>query len=80
MIIRFEQPTEIILVRQESLSLQSLTVERIVDLPLEKTLIVHISELGQPIVLWEGEEYDRIGDWTKELITNKIIALYSEIK
>lgn len=80
MIIRLEKETEIILVRQESLTLQSLTVERIVDLPLEKSLIVHISELGQPIVLWEGEEYDRIGDWTKELITNKIITLYGEIK
>jgi hypothetical protein len=46
------------------------------DFPKDKRLIVITEELGR-IVLWEGAQYDAIGQWTDEELTARLIELYS---
>ena len=45
-------------------SLSEVTIKRMVDLPEEKIVRVFIKELNSPMILWEGDAYDAIGDWT----------------
>lgn len=53
----------------------SVTVGRLVDNPGEKRVVAFIRELGNPLVLWEGDAYDAAGDWTQAQANAKIKAL-----
>lgn len=54
---------------------KTVTVVRMVDFPLEKQVIVFLKEVpGKPILLWEGADYDSIGQWTND----DVIARLSE--
>ena len=53
----------------------SVTVGRLVDNPSEKRVVAFIRELGNPLVLWEGDAYDSAGDWTQAQADAKIKAL-----
>jgi hypothetical protein len=58
-------------------TVSTLTVVRIVDLPTEKRVRCFIQELNEPVDLWEGADYDTIGQWTDTDVTNKLLSLYS---
>lgn len=45
------------------------------DFPVEKKLIVVTEELGR-ITLWEGADYDSIGQWTDDDLINRLTTLY----
>ena len=36
-----------------------------------------IEELDEPVVLWEGEAYDSIGQWTDSNVEARLAELYS---
>lgn len=46
------------------------------DYPIEKKVFTFTEELGK-ILLWEGAEYDAIGQWTDDDVSNRLIELYS---
>jgi hypothetical protein len=55
-----------------------ITVVRIVDLPGQRIVRAFVAELPQPIVLWEGDDYDKIGNWTQEQANDRIIEVISK--
>ena len=57
-----------------AVSVTSVTVERIVDLPSQKIVRAFVRELSRPLVLWEGDAYDAVGDWTQAEANAQIIA------
>lgn len=61
--ITFETPKEIVVVKELKRSIEEITIEEIVDSVSRKIATAMILELG-PLVLWEGEAYDAIGQWT----------------
>lgn len=54
----------------------SITVMRFTDFPIEKKVIAYCADLIGEIVLWEGEAYDTIGDWTNQDAIDRIKELY----
>lgn len=56
--------------------LSSITIERIVDDPNNKIVLVFIKELYDPITLWCGNDYDNIGQWTDNDVINKLNSLF----
>jgi hypothetical protein len=62
--VKLNSTVNTVVVPEERKELSSVTINRMVDLPEERIVRVFISELRNPINLWEGEEYDAIGDWT----------------
>jgi hypothetical protein len=65
MIVTLAAPVEIIKVPEEKLTLSSITVERMADIPARKTVLVFLKELpNKPVVLWKDAAYDAIGQWT----------------
>jgi len=73
--IKLPKEIEVVVVPQETVKLSTLTIERTVDLSAEKKVKVFIQELRQPITLWEGEEYDKIGQWTDVDVKDKLLSL-----
>lgn len=75
--ITLQTPQTIVIKPEETKTLEKLTVMRMVDLPNEKKVRVFIKELREPITLWEGDEYDAIGQWTDSDVQTKLTELYS---
>jgi len=60
--VKLSETRKITVREEETISTDSLTVRRIVDLPGRKIVRVFVEELPQPIIVMEGDEY---GEWTK---------------
>ena len=75
--ITFQTPQTIVIKQEETKTLEKLTVMRMVDLPNEKKVKVFLKELREPVILWEGDEYDAIGQWTDSDVQTKLTELYS---
>ena len=73
--ITFETPKEIVIVQELKRTFEELTIEEVVDSNSRKEVKAYTPELGI-IVLWEGEAYDKIGQWTDADVINRIKELY----
>jgi hypothetical protein len=63
---------------QQTVDITSVSVSRYVDLPKEKIVRAFVDEINSPIVLWEKNEYDLIGDWTEEQAEQRLIEILSK--
>jgi hypothetical protein len=75
--ISLTNPKKVVLQEEKSKTVTTLTVSRIVDLPKKKMVRAFIEELDEPVVLWEGEAYDSIGQWTDSNVEARLAELYS---
>jgi len=75
MVITLTQPKEVIVTPEKKITLSTLTIERMVDLPNEKIVRVFIREIPEALVLWEGDAYDTIGQWTDANVKARIKEL-----
>lgn len=80
MVVTLDAPVDIVIpsqvIRPVQLSSTGvLTIVRYVDLPQEKIVRVFTEEVRMPIVLWSGDGYDAIGQWTDADVTARLKAL-----
>jgi len=74
MIITLETEKEVVLVKEVKRAIKEITVLELKDLPEQKKVEAFTKELGI-ILLWEGEAYDGIGQWTDTDVINKLKSL-----
>lgn len=74
--INITNPKEVVVVPEEKKTINKITIQRMVDLPKQKKVMVFTEELGQ-IVLWENAQYNSIGQWTDTQVIERIQELYS---
>ena len=67
---------EIVVVAEQVKTVNEISINRMVDLPQQKKVLVLTNELGQ-VVLWEGTAYDAIGQWTDQDVIARLNELYS---
>ena len=65
---------ELVLVKEVKTTISEITIIELKDSPNLKKVEAITYELGI-IVLWQGEEYDAIGQWTDQDVINKIKSL-----
>jgi hypothetical protein len=65
-----------IVVAEQVKTVNEISINRMVDLPQQKKVLVFTNELGQ-VVLWEGTAYDAIGQWTDQDVIVRLNELYS---
>jgi hypothetical protein len=75
--ITLTNPKKVVLQEEKSKTITTLTVNRVVDLPKQKIVRCFIEELEEPIVLWEGADYDAAGQWTDTDVQARLTALYN---
>jgi len=73
--ITFETQKEMVVTPEVKNTFTSVTVNSIIDRPNRKIVTANFLE-GFSIVLWKGEEYDVIGQWTDTDVINRINELY----
>ena len=69
------QPTDVVVVHEQTKNVSEITINQMTDNPNLKTVTVNTLELGR-VVLWSGAEYDAIGQWTDADVENRIKAMY----
>lgn len=77
MIITLTQPKTITVVPQQTKTISTLTVQRMIDLPAQKIVKVWVKELPEPVVCWSDSAYDTIGQWTNTDVQNRLTELFS---
>jgi len=75
--IEITNPKTMVVVTEQTKTFDTLTIRRMVDLPEQKKVIVHIDEVNEPVLLWEGNGYDAIVDWTNADVIAKLNQIYS---
>ena len=73
--ITFETPKEIVIVKEVKRTIEELTIEEVVDNNSRKEVKAYTVELGI-VVLWSGDAYDAIGQWTDTDVVNRVKELY----
>lgn len=74
--IDLNKPKEVTIVEKKVETITSITIDRLVDLPSQKIVRCFISELREPLILWEGDAYDQIGQWTDKMVVKRIQELF----
>jgi hypothetical protein len=72
--ITLDTQKEIVIVKEVKKTITDITVLELRDLPESKSVEAITLEMGL-IILWQGEEYDAIGQWTDQDVINKIKSL-----
>jgi len=74
--VNFQGNKDIILVQEQKVSVNKLTINRMVDLPAQKKVVVFVKEIPKPIVLWEGDAYDAAGQWSDADVSTRLQQIY----
>ena len=69
--ITFETAKEVVVVKELKQAINEVTIQEITDNPERKIVRAFTRELGQ-LVLWEGDAYDAIGQWTDADVITRI--------
>jgi|LauGreDrversion4_2_1035121.scaffolds.fasta_scaffold01621_9 hypothetical protein len=72
--VTLETQKEIVVVKEIKVTVTEITIRELKDLPEQKRVEAYTDEIGL-VVLWEGEAYDAIGQWTDTDVINKLKSL-----
>lgn len=74
--IQFSKEKLVTVEQPKLMLLKQISVISISDNYTAKKIIAYTKELGH-VVLWSGNEYDNIGQWTDTDVQNRINELYN---
>lgn len=74
--IQLSAPKDVTVIKEVKKTIDKITVLEITDNPTKKTVIAKTAQLGY-IMLWQGADYDAIGQWTDTDAENRIFELYN---
>lgn len=75
--ILFEKETTIVIRPIETKTISKLTIDRVVDFTNEKKVIAFSNDIFNPIELWVGDEYTKIGQWTDDDVEKRIKEIFA---
>lgn len=73
--VTLNKKVKIVTVPEQSFTTDEIHVIRVADIHDTKTVRAFIKGCVNPIVLWEGADYDAIGQWTDTDVANRIKAI-----
>ncbi len=74
--VDFDNPKLLRIIPELQVTMTKLLVRKFIDNPIDKTVIA-VTDKGN-VLLWEGDTYDEIGDWTKDDVVSKINEIYED--
>jgi hypothetical protein len=74
--ITLDTPKDIVIVPQYTQQFSEIEIEEMIDRPSEKRVRVRLRNLSE-VTLWEGSDYDEIGQWTDQDVIDRIKEIYN---
>ena len=75
--IQLPNPVTVKALGNKDVQISQIDILEMIDSPYNKTVWVVCRNHPKRILLWEGEAYDAIGQWTETDVENRVIELYS---
>lgn len=72
--ITLTEEKEVVIVKEHKITISEIEILQVIDIPKEKKVIASTDTIGI-VVLWFGDEYDAIGQWTDDDVVNRINEL-----
>lgn len=73
--IAFDSPKVIKEIPAQQIKAAVIDIEYFIDSPVDRIVEAYTKQVGK-IVLWAGDEYDAIGDWTVDNVKTRINEIY----
>ena len=73
--VLFNAPKDIITVPEQKVTTQVINIDLVIDFSEAKKVQAQTKEIGI-ITLWEGADYDAVGQWTDTDVINRVTELY----
>lgn len=70
--IKLDKEVEVVIRPAEVKKFAEIQIERIVDRQKEKKVIAFFENGLPQVTLWEGEEYDKVGQWTDADVATRL--------
>lgn len=70
--ITLNTPGSLLIQSANTLPVSEITIEKVIDIPEHKIVELYVTNYPFPIRLWEGLDYDAIGQWTNADVTARI--------
>lgn len=77
LIVQFDQERVIFKVPERSVKSNRVIITEMIDKPKEKKVIAYTEGLPGYVILWEGSDYDAIGDWTNQNVIDRINEIFN---
>jgi hypothetical protein len=74
--IQLSQPKDVVIVKERKKTIEKITVLEVIDNSSKKQVTANTQELAS-VMLWKGDDYDAIGQWTDTDVINKLNELYN---
>lgn len=77
--IKIELPSKVKVktLGNKEVEIEKIEIFEIVDSNNKRTVTALCINHPTKIVLWEGDEYDAIGEWTTQNVTDRVLELYT---
>ena len=76
LVIEFNEPKVVRSIPEQNFTSDKIVIKEMVDDPINKKVIINTEDQPYRIVLWEGAEYDAIGDWTNQDVIDRINQIF----
>lgn len=76
--IELQKQKEIVIIEKQSITCDKISIDSVTDNGISVTCIISFfSETGntKSLILWDGQDYIDIGQWTDEDVNNRIIEI-----
>lgn len=61
----------------KEIEIEKIQIYELIDSPFKKTVTALCNNHPTRILLWEGEEYDVIDQWTNDDVIDRVLEIYS---
>ena len=60
----------------KEVEIEKIEIHKFEDSPFKKSVVAICNNHPTRIILWEGEAYDAIGDWTTQNVIDRVLEIY----
>jgi hypothetical protein len=75
--VELPQPKTVKALGNRDVEITKIEIFEMIDNPVKKEVWVNCRNHPTKILLWKGESYDEIGQWTNDDVISRILELYS---
>jgi hypothetical protein len=77
LIVELPQPKTVKALGNKNVEITKIEIFEMIDNPVKKEVWVSCRNHPTRILLWKGEAYDEVGQWTNDDVVSRVLELYS---
>jgi hypothetical protein len=77
LIVELPQPKTVKALGNKDVEITKISIFEMIDNPVKKEVWVSCRNHPTRILLWKGDAYDAIGEWTTQNVIDRVLELYT---